>query len=51
MYYCGLAIILNPLSYSIMFNLGITTFTYVCGCLLCVEAVNQSLVINGLTND
>ena len=31
MNYCGLAIILIPLSDSIMFNLGITTFVYVCG--------------------
>ena len=31
MYYCGLAIILIPLSDSIMFNMGITTFIYVCG--------------------
>ena len=31
MYYCGLAIIIIPLSDSIMFYLGITTFIYVCG--------------------
>ena len=51
MYYYGLAIILIPLSDSIMFNLGITIFILVCGGYLCVEIVNQSLVINGLTND
>ena len=51
MYYCGLAIIIIPLSDSIMFNLGITTFIYVCGGELCVEVVNQSLVNNGLSND
>ena len=42
---------LIPLSDSIMFNVGITTFIYVGGGQLCVEVINQSLVINGLTND